>query len=196
MNRAFAAPLIALLALSGAPATTTASPPPGGPARFTTAKAALQAATARAKSWQGDAVLVDLNTYPVNPDGTARVWNYIFYSELAPGKAYSVTMGMEESAKEFPLDSAAAKAPRAKIALREFLDSDQAVQAAQRAGFSTTGKKLFLGLQREREVRGDSAPRWFIGRPPWSDINAGIVIDATTGKRVPFDPKTGKPAGK
>jgi hypothetical protein len=113
-----------------------------------TAKAAIKEATAAAQKWQADAVLTHVSTLRGGGDGKAVDWLYTFYSPKAKKSAIVTT-------KDKAVTDVAADVRNTSTDPlgTEFVDSDQAAEAAAKAGLKIgTGAKdagfaLYVGNQ-------------------------------------------------
>lgn len=129
-----------------------------------TAKANLAAATAEAKKWQADAVLIMVETSTAKPDGSAYSWLYVYNSPKG-GNMISIMIDDEGEVSQFPGVSAFRKP------ISDFVDSDQAMAAAVEAGLKTHDFGMTMSLKNA-------------DRAEWSIPGSEVVysIDAVTGK--------------
>lgn len=129
-----------------------------------TAKAHLAAATAAARKWQADVVLVAIETNTANPDGGAYTWSYIYDSPKA-GDQILIMIDDKGEVSQLP-GFATFRNP-----IGDFVDSDQAMAAAVAAGLKTDTFGMTMSLNNS-------------GRTEWS-IPGPVLsykIDAATGK--------------
>jgi len=129
-----------------------------------TAKTHLVAATAEARKWQSDAVLVTIETKTAKPDGSAYTWAYLYDSPKA-GDQVLIMIDEEGEVTRFPGITVFKKN------IGDFIDSDQAMVAAIAAGLKTNDFGMTMSLK-----KADRA-EWFI---PGSDLS--YTIDAVSGK--------------
>lgn len=129
-----------------------------------TVKAQLAAATAEAKKWQPDAVLIAVDTSTANPDGSAYTWGYLFDSPKARDQVM-IMVDDKGEVSQFPGFTAF------RNPLGDFIDSDQAMAAAVAAGLKTNTFGMKMSL------KSTDHAEWFI---PGSDLS--FTIDAVTGK--------------
>lgn len=148
-----------------------------------TAKEALQAAAAAAQKWQADAVLTHVSTLSGRADGTANGWLYTFYSPKAKksaivtaknGKVTDVTADVRNTSVD-PVGA-------------DFVDSDNAAEAAIRAGLKIDKKTNEVGYGLVVGNQAVGKPRLF-----WSvtlmgeDAISSVTLDGKTGAFVKRD---------
>jgi hypothetical protein len=147
-----------------------AAPGSGAAKKPETARTALERAAPRAKEWRADAALTNASTLGANADGAAEVWSFAFYSPGAKtwlnvtasgGKldALEVSMGLTDP-------------------VGEFIDSDQAIEAAKKNGLDAS-KKPMMGLA-WMGGKKDGLACWTVGGG-FSPGSVGVVLDAKTG---------------
>ena len=112
------------------------SPAPGYTAG-NTARAALNDATETAKKWRPDAILTSISASAVDADGKGSSWLYGFYSPKA-GNYLIVT------AKGRSLDTLELGSGQKEAVPAEFLDSDQAMAEAAKAGLKSETMRMRL----------------------------------------------------
>ena len=115
----------------------------GGPAhaeQTATARAALEGVSEAAKAWRSDAVLTNVSAEEVGPDGTAEIWDYLFYSP-SYGKYGRVSARMVAGG-EFKVRETG-KGPREAIPA-DFADSDKVIAQARWNGLNL--REYILGL--------------------------------------------------
>lgn len=129
------------------------------------ARGALEDVTNNAKQWKPDAVLTSVSTNAVNPDGTAAVWFYHFYSRKADQHLNITSKGRALD----PLE--VGTGPTAAVAA-DFIDSDHAMQAA-----------VARGLKGESPQMGLTSKGWIVS----GGSNAGdvaVTLNARTGAMI------------
>lgn len=104
------------------------------------ARAALEQAMEAAKQWQADAVLTNVSSMTVNPDGTAGTWFYSFYSPKKTKYMNVTASGRQVETLEVM------KGLTDPLAL-DFIDSDVAMQEAKKYGIK--GESPSMGLTRK-----------------------------------------------
>lgn len=125
-----------------------------------TAKAAVAQAAPVAAKWQPDAVLTHVSTLRGQGDGRAASWLCSYYSPLARRSAIVTVrdggkVELEADVRNTSVDAIG----------KAFVDSDQAVAAAVKAGlkFDKGAKDLGLGLVVGNQALGKSRLFWSVG---------------------------------
>lgn len=150
---------LALSILQGGPLNTAAA------GALPTAKTGLAAATAEARKWQADAILVAVETSTAEPDGSAYSWMYLYDSPASKQHA-AVLVDEKGEVSMMPSSATAFSKP-----LGEFVDSQVAMAAAVAAGMKTHAFGMSMSLTMSERAE------WFM-----SDSDHGYTVDATTGK--------------
>jgi hypothetical protein len=130
-----------------------------------TAKKGLVAATAEARKWQADAVLVVVETSTAEPDGSAYSWMYLYDSPASKQQA-AVLVDEKGNVSLMPSPATAFRQP-----LGEFVDSPVAMAAAVAAGMKTHGFGMKMSLTMSKRAE------WFM-----SDRDYSYTVDGATGK--------------
>ena len=112
------------------------SPAPGY-AAGNTARATLNDATETAKKWRPDAILTSISASAVDAEGKGTSWLYGFHSPKA-GNYLIVT------AKGRSLDTLELGSGQKEAVPAEFLDSDQAMAEAAKAGLKSDTMRMRL----------------------------------------------------
>jgi hypothetical protein len=172
MHRALAALAIAGLVLSlgiVAPAAEANS----------TAKGAVQEATAAGRKWQADAVLTHISTLVAKPDGKARSWLYTFHSPkarksaivTAGGGAIDVTADVRNTSVD-PIGA-------------QYLDSDKAMEAARKLGLQVDGDAA-MGLTQGGQATGRATLFWTVTVFKGDGMSA-VTMDGRDGALIRRD---------
>lgn len=93
-----------------------------------------------AKAWHPDAVLTNVSAEEVGPDGTAEVWDYLFYSPSAA--RYARISARMVAGAGFKVRETG-RGPREAVPA-DFADSDKVIAAARWQGLSL--REYILGL--------------------------------------------------
>ncbi len=131
-----------------------------------TARALLPQATAEAKKWQPDSVLVNIETESASPTGTAPAWGYTYYSQKTKKSTLVVADGKD---KPLRLDSMY----RQTTPIGEFtVDSDTAMATAVKNGLKTHNFGMIMRLESHN------------GKPEWQmlDREHFYYVDAVSGR--------------
>jgi hypothetical protein len=132
-------------------------------------------ATTAAKAWKADAVLIQIATGGVGPDGRDVAWDYGFYSPNAKTCAviniFAAGPHLVESGGEIC----------ASPELREpFIDSDEAATIARANGITAPETTMIVSMS----AAGDR-PQWSVMDDRGMDTgNVMLDIDAVSGKVV------------
>jgi hypothetical protein len=110
------------------------------------------AAKRRAGQWHPDAILTNLSTFEAGMDGTAGTWSALYYTPS--GKKWLGVTASGGKLDVLELDQGLTDP------VGEFIDSDQAIQAAQKNGLQA-GKEMMMGLAWMGAK--DGAPCWTVG---------------------------------
>jgi hypothetical protein len=160
---------IGKLLLFGA-AIGLAAPGLGAAEKPETARAALERAKPRAKEWRADAVLTNASTLGADANGTAEIWNFAFYSPGAKTWLNVTASGGKLGTLEVSMGLA--------DPVGEFIDSDQAIEAAKKNGLAGS-KKPMMGLAWMGGSK-DGVACWTVGGG-FEPGSVGVVLDAKTG---------------
>jgi len=161
------------------------------PTRAITAKSVLSKAVEKARAWQSDADLGQVETDYADGDGKIPVstdpsmagvtrWEFVFSSARTKGALRVLTDGgqyleTQDASKEHPTGSSIAG---------DFVDSDLAMAEARKNGYSPSASGNSMFLAREYVFIGDGAPQKF-PEPVWIVGSPGddqFVVSAKTGK--------------
>lgn len=124
-----------------------------------TARAALAQAAPAATTWRGDAVATHVSTLRGGGDGRAASWLVTFYS---PGAKKSAIVTVRDGGKvEIDAD---VRNTSVDALGADFVDSDQAVAAAAKAGltFAKDTRNLGLGLVVGNQATGRPQAFWSV----------------------------------
>jgi hypothetical protein len=108
-----------------------------GQASGNTARMALDDVRATAKDWQPDAILTSIYTASADADGKADAWDYGFYSPKN-GNYLNVT------AKGRSIDTLQIAVGQTAAVPSDFLDSNEVVAAAAKAGMKSDSMRMRL----------------------------------------------------
>lgn len=175
--RAFALALVTTVALAATP-VQAGSPPPFA------ARVGLDLATAAARAWADDAVLVYVeNDDDVDGSGAAVRWGYLFHSPAREqSRAYSVRDGRIVTAQTLAMKF------EAPPLVNSWIDSGAALEAAERSGGREFREKQAGQVATMLLMRGafhDDQPDQTTWTLVYTSPNAPslwIVIDAAEGK--------------
>lgn len=137
-----------------------------------TAKAALPKATAAAKKWQADAILVHLSSMKVLADGKAKEWKYAFYAPKS--KKRCVVTAREGSVKLREVRIGNYDDP-----LGEFIDSDKAMAIAKK--HDLVGNEPSMSVMRPTGAKADSTT-WIVTGGWNMGVDTTISLEAKSGK--------------
>lgn len=145
-----------------------------------TARGSLDAARAKARAWQADAVLIGINTSKADAKGRASSplaaaglgWTYVFRSGKARQNYYVAFGDSGVDAGAVPVTSIGAIAD-------DFVDSDRAMAEAAKNGFAPAGEDNSMAL-----AQGNCRPA---GKEPlcWKLTSNGreyFLVSAKSGK--------------
>ena len=139
-----------------------------------TARAGLAQATAEAKKWQGDAVLVNITTLQADADGRTPKWGYMFYSAKKK-QGYSVDVKDGKVVETLEVN------PYIKDAVSaEFVDSDKVMAEAKKNGFKVKGKTAMSLLVMGQATKSPCACWSVVGGYEKGDVS--VLVDGKTGK--------------
>jgi hypothetical protein len=169
---------VVLFCLSGQSLSENASaqtspPTAAGPTSVapSLAKAKLADATAAAKKWKADAILIQVQGHVKGDAGTAIGWEYGFYSPATNSCAmitiYPRGPYVSEAREE-------CKSPE----LKEFMDSDQALKMARNNGVTASEVTMVVMRQADRAIWSVMDERGM------KHGNVMLDIDAQTGTLV------------
>jgi hypothetical protein len=130
-----------------------------------TARAALADAIAAAKQWKPDAILTNVTSITVGPDGKGTTWFYGFYSPRS--NAF-----LNVTAKGRMIDTLEVGTGQKDPLSQEFLDSDAIMDAAIKAGMK--GASPRMGLTRTAWIVNGGSDKGDVG--VWLNPRTGAVI--------------------
>lgn len=147
-----------------------------------TAKAALKEVVVAAQKWQPDAVVTHVSTLFGQADGKASSWIYTVYSPKAKKSATVTTQDMKvvevlEVLRNTSVDP-----------IGDFIDSDQATQAAAKAGLALDkgAKNLMLGLVVGNQAVGKPTLFWTVSVMKGENFS-GVTLSGKDGTFVKRD---------
>jgi hypothetical protein len=148
-----------------------------------TAKEAMQAATAAAQKWQGDAVLTHVSTLQGRGDGRAADWLYTYFSPKAKKSAIVTTKDkavtdVTADVRNTSMDPLGA----------DFIDSDKAVEAAVKAGLKLdkAAKGVLFGLVVGNQAVGKPQLFWSVSLMSGSSMSA-VTLNGKDGALIKRD---------
>ena len=130
-----------------------------------TARAALADAIEAAKKWKPDAVLTNVTSITVGPDGKGTTWFYGFYS--ARTNAF-----LNVTAKGRMIETLEVGTGQKDSLPAEFMDSDAIMDAAIKAGLKGTSPRM--GLTRAAWIVNGGTDKGDVG--VWLNPRTGNVI--------------------
>ena len=149
----------------------------GTPMPPVSAKAKLAEATAAAKKWRADAILIQVASKFVNENGMTAMWDYGFWSTSAKTCAI-VNVGPTQAGVTAETGGASCQEPEVK----DFIDSDQALKIAKANGVTAARTSMVVSVS---PVKGVPRAVWMVmdesGMKPG---NVMLDIDAATGAVV------------
>ena len=146
-----------------------------------TAKEAVNAATAAAQKWQPDAVLTHVSTLFGRGDGKADQWLYAYYSPKAKKSAIVTARD-----KKIEVDADVRNTSTDPVGA-EFLDSDKAVAAAAKSGLKfAKADKLGLGLTVGNQALGKPSLFWSVLVTSDSGFS-GVTLNGRDGAFIKRD---------
>jgi hypothetical protein len=171
--------LAVLMMLAGGSTTTVRGQPRTSPPQMAQqpAKADLSEAAKTARAWRDDAVVCSISTAVADAGGAAQRfggWDYRFCAKSA-GEEYAVA----HTPTGFS-GSVIGKADKAPLPA-DFIDSDRAMAAAKRAGFTPKGNTL-MELNSAPDGKGVVWVVYDIAG--LADANKQFQVDAKTGNVV------------
>lgn len=139
-----------------------------------TARAGLAQASAEAKKWQADAVVVNVSTLQADADGKAAKWGYMFYSSKKKQR-YSVDV------KNGKIVETLEVGPHIKDAVSaEFVDSDKVMAEAKKNGLKVKGKTAMSLLVMGQATKNPCACWSVVAGYDKGDVS--VLVDGKTGK--------------
>jgi hypothetical protein len=149
----------------------------GTPMPPVAAKAKLAEATAAAKKWRADAILIQVASKFVNENGMTAMWDYAFWSTSAKTCAI-VNVGPTQAG--VTQETGGVGCEEAEV--KDFIDSDQALKIARSNGITAARVSMVVSTS---PVKGAARAVWVVmdegGMKPG---NVMLDIDATTGAVV------------
>ena len=146
-----------------------------------TAKSALKEATAVAKKWKHDAVLVSLASLVVKNDGSAPSWLHTFYSSSA--KKSLIVTAKGKALEELEVDRSAFTQPVSG----DFLDSDKAMSEAKKHGLKGSSPSMGLNVM----GTGASATLCWSVNGGFDKGDVSITLNGRTGAFIKRDVMAG-----
>jgi len=149
----------------------------GTPMPPVSAKAKLAEATAAARKWRADAILIQVASKFVNESGMTAMWDYAFWSASAKTCAI-VNVGPTQAGVTQETGGAGCE----EAAVKDFIDSDQALKIAKANGVTAARTSMVVSVS---PVKGVARAVWVVmdeaGMKP-GDVM--LDIDAVSGAVV------------
>jgi hypothetical protein len=141
------------------------------PVKPSLAKAKLAEATAAAKKWKADAVLIQVAGNGIGDDGMEVLWDYGFYS---PTAKTCLVVNVANTTTQQESGGEICESPE----LTEFMDSDQAIAIARKNGITAPKVTMVVSAS---ALRKGGATWTVMDAAGMKSGNVMLDIDAKTG---------------